>query len=126
MAAEFEYGTNGGVGAQNIFVDTAQLTAKLEAINTQLTNIKNAIDAYSADAKSLVGSSFKDRVDGNLVGLKTSYTNNLVPVIEKMQADITAVKDEYERRATTIANSGSQASATAGSGSTSSSANYTY
>ena len=86
------------------FVDTARMAATLSIIESNVNEIKTAIDNYSAKAPSLGESSFLGTVEGNLNKIKNTYTEAFNPSLDAILENINKVKEEYDLRTTNVEN----------------------
>ena len=86
------------------FVDTAGMATTISSIESNIDEIKKAIDNYSAKAPSLGSSSFLGTVESNLNKIKNTYASDLTPSLDAILENVNKVKEEYDLRNTDIEN----------------------
>ncbi len=86
------------------FVDTARMAAVLNIMESNVKEIKSAIDNYSAKSPSLGESSFLGTVEGNLNKIKNTYAESFNPSLDAILENINKVKEEYDLRSTNVEN----------------------
>lgn len=97
---------NASLGGGSRHVDTEAMATNIDTITQAITSAKEAIETYSASADSLGESDARPSVEANLKHIKDSYTENLIPLLEQLEKDVTAVKEEYVTRSASISNAG--------------------
>ena len=86
------------------YVDTVRMAATLNIIESNVKEIKTAIDNYSAKAPSLGESSFLGTVESNLNKIKNTYVEAFNPSLDAILENISKVKEEYDLRSTNVEN----------------------
>ena len=81
----------------NQYVNTDEMAVAISGIQTQISNIKELISGFNPVSESLAGTTFpiKDSVENSLKNVVNSYSEQIVPAIEKMNQKLEEVKQKY-------------------------------
>ena len=80
-------------------INTEEIAKQLQTIESNLSSLNKSLSSYKFVADSFGESTFRPEIEAQLKSIITYYSENLVPIVQKMIEDITPVKTEYENRA---------------------------